>query len=270
MSHPIYHLDMRVTKCVVTFSVNDMPLGELSSQGPNAESFAPPMNPYLVGSSNMLQIEVIPVVGLDLEHVDLGEAQIEVAIVRAMKGDPVAPGEGDQVAVYSFGDELRARIAQAKEDEEELELPQRFFEIFDNEAVDFASEVRDGEPFDDEAALRDYAVVIRDLVASSNAAGLAAEMEPKVQAYATAYAEDGALIRASLVESLTAEIFPAGCVTDFTRDEVQLEPLCGGRIWEIRRPNGRPLVSSDPGEDGGSFQIPILVAPRDGVLKVVR
>lgn len=270
MSHPIYHLDMRVTKCVVRFKVNELPLGELVSLGPNAESFAPPMNPYLVGSANMLEFEVTPAVGRDGEPIDLGEAEIEVAIIKAVKGDPVAPGEGDQVETYSFGDELRARIAQAREDEEELEIPQRFFEIFDNDAVDFTAELREADELDDEAALRDYAIVLRDLVAASNAAGLAAEMEPKVQAYAIAYDEDDGFIRDSLVDSLKTQVLPAGCVTDFERDDVLLERLCDGRIWELRRPNGRPLVSSDPDEDGGTFQIPILVASRDGSLKVVR
>jgi len=270
MTHPIYHLDMRVAGCAVQFRVNDLPLGELSSVGPNKESFAPPMNPYLVGQNNMVEVHVRPVFDPSGEPVDLSGASIEGAVVRAQKDEPVGPGEGDQITTFSFADELRERIRQAVEDEEELELPQMFVHLFDNDVVSFEAELRDAEPFDDEDALRDYAIVIRDLVAAGDSAGLAAQMEAKVQAYAVAYDAEDSFIRDSLVESLRDTILPAGPVTDFERDDVQLEALGGGRVWELRRPNGRPLVSTDPDPEGGSFQIPILVAPRDGGLQVVR
>lgn len=270
MGHPIYHLDVRVERCRARLSLNDVPVASLDAKGDQPEWFAPPINPYLVGSDNMLTIEVYPTTTELGEPIDVSEARVEVAVVRVEKGGTVAPGEGDRVLEASTDPELAERIAQAREDEEELEIPQTFFQLFDNEAVSFSPELRDAEPFTDEGALRDYAVTLRDLVRARDASGLATELEPKVQAYASAYDDSADVIRDSLVSALRDQILPAGPVTRFERDDVQLESHAGGRVWELRQPDGRPLVASDPDEDGGTYQIPILVAARDGVLKVVR
>ncbi len=270
MGHPIYHLDLRVERCRARVSLNDVPVATLEANGDQPEWFAPPINPYLVGADNELAVEIYPAVTPEGEPIELSEARVELAVMRVEKGRAVAPGEGDRVMEWTSEAELAERIDQAREDEEELEIPQTFVMIFDNEAVDFAAELRDAPPFDDEQALRDYAVVLRDLVGARDAGGLAAEMEPKVQAYARAYDDSADLIRDSLVSVLRDQILPAGPVTGFEAADVQLESHAGGRVWEMRQPDGRPLVASDPDPDGSTYQIPIYVSLRDGALKVVR
>jgi hypothetical protein len=271
LGDPIFHLDLRVERCRARFALNDLPFGELVARTRQPECFAPPMNPYLAGMANIIEVEVWPSTTPDGAPIDLSEAVVELAVVRVEKGDPVAPGEGHRVATFEVRPELLARIREAEEEDEALEHPQAFFFIWDNdEGPNFAPELRDEAAFDDEGALRDYAILLRDLVRAGDVDGLVAEMEPKVQAYATAYADEAPRVRASLAEVLRDRILPAGPTTAFERDEVQLESLINGRMWALRKPDGRPLVSTEPDGEGGTYQIPIVVGLRDGGLKVVR
>lgn len=269
MGHPIYHLEVICERCEVRVNLNDMPVVHLRALE-EPEWFAPPVNPYLVGSENMVDISVWPVTGPDGTPVDLSEARVEVAVRRFEKGEPVAPGTGDAVLEARVHDELPPRIREAREAEEELDIPQTFFHLFDNEAVSFAAELRDTEPFDDEEALRDYAIRLRDIAGARDAAALVAEMEPKIQAYMAAYDEPRDPFYQSLSSGMRDELLAQGVRTDFERHEVELEPCCGGRVWALRRPGRAPLLQTEPDEEGSTMQIEVLVAPRDGALKVVR
>lgn len=271
MSEPIYHLDLVVDRCEARFRLNGVPFGELIARGEQPEWFAPPLNPYLVGADNVIEVEVRPVMGEAGEALDLGEARVELAVVRVEKGEPVAPGEGNRVAVFEVAPELQQRIVDAREADEELAIPQLFAYRFDNpEGPSFAGELHGAATETDEAALRDYAIRLRDIVRARDVDALVTEMEPKVQAYAAAYDDDDGRIRESLRETLRDRIFPAGPVADFERDEVVIEPLAEGRMWELEKPDGRPLISTDPDEDGGTYQLPVIVGVRDGALRIVR
>ncbi|MFK7989950.1 MAG: hypothetical protein AB8I08_28275 [Sandaracinaceae bacterium] len=270
MGDPIYHLDLRVERCRARIRVNDLPFGELIAAGEQPEWFAPPMNPYLVGSGNLVQVEVEPAFDDEGTATEIAEAVVELAVVRVERGGVVAPGEGDRVTTYAVGPELAQNIRDAEEADEELEIPQTFFFLFDNEGARFDGTIRDDLPYGNQAALRTYAIRLRDLVRAGDVVGLVAEMEPKVLAYAEAYSDDAGRIRDSLAETLRDRIFPAGPTTEFEAPDVRLVSLAGGRIWELRKPDGRPLISTEPDEHGGTYQIPILVAETDGTLRVVR
>lgn len=270
MGDPIYHLDVRVERCRARLRVNDLPFGELIAAGEQPEWFAPPMNPYLVGSGNLVQVEVEPAFDDEGTATEIQEAIVELAVIRVERGGVVAPGEGDRVATYTIVPELQQNIRDAEEADEELDVPQTFFFLFDNEGPRFEGTIRDDLPYGNEGALRAYAIVLRDLVRAGDVAGLVREMEPKVLAYAEAYNDDPGRIRDSLAETLRDRVFPAGPTTEFEAADVKLESLAGGRLWELRKPDGRPLVSTEPDEHGGTYQIPILVAEADGGLKVVR
>lgn len=269
MGHPIYHLDIICERCEVRVALNDMPIARLRAVT-EAEWFAPPVNPYLVGSENMVEIEVHPVISPDGEPIDLAQALVDVAVRRFEKGEPVAPGTGDPVLEVAVHTELAERIREAREEEEELEIPQTFFHLFDNEAISAAAELRDAEPFDDEGALRDYAIRLRDIAGARDAAALVAEMEPKIQAYMAAYDEPREPFYDSLLGGMRDELLAQGVRTDFERDDVLLEPCCGGRLWILRRPDGGPFLQTEPDAEGSTMQMEIVVAPRDGALKIVR
>ncbi len=252
MTHPIHHLECKIERCALRVRLNDVPVVDLVATT-QPEWFAPPINLYLIGEENMLELEVAPLPRDDGSAGDFADVSVEGA-----------------VRVYGKGDELATRIREAKERDEELESPQTFVFVFDNAGPSFEDELLEAAPFDDADGLRDYAIRLRDAMRSSDTAGLAAEMEPKVQAYALAYDDSADRIRQSLIEVLEREYATLGFVTDFERDDVELVPAAGGRLWGLCRPGGLPLVQTPPDPDGNTMQIPIVVGLRDGALRIVR
>ncbi|MBZ0118211.1 MAG: hypothetical protein K8H88_14510 [Sandaracinaceae bacterium] len=270
MGHPIYHLETKIEHCSVRIRLNDLTVVTLATTGDQPEWFAPPLNPYLVGEENMLEIDVTPIPNQDGSPGDFSKVVVEGAVRRYEKGEPVAPGSGPVALELAVMAELPQRLEDARDRGEEPEIPQVFYFVFDNEGPDFSQELGEADPYADEAALRDYAIRLRDLMRARDASALATEMQPKVQAYAAAYDDDAGRIGESLREVLQAHYVPRGLETEFERDDVELVACCGGRLWELRRPGGLPLMQTPADADGGTMQIPILVAPRDGTLRVVR
>ena len=262
----IYHLDLRVERARAVFSINDIPLGELVETEGQPETFAPPLNPYLIGRDNMVEVAVYPA----SDEAELGDAVVSLAVVSLPKGDPMVHGGGTRVASFEIADELRARIEDARREEVELEIPQRFFHLFDNGGAEFGELLRDRPPIGDESALRDYAIVLRDLVRAGNVDALVAEMEPKVQGYARAFDDDADRVRESLRTVLRQDILAASPTTEFDRDDVLVQPVAGGRLSALERPDGRPLISTEPDADGTSFQLPVIAGMHEGALKIHR
>ncbi|WP_437806602.1 hypothetical protein [Sorangium sp. So ce1078] len=270
MSFPIYHLETKAERCQVRVRLNDVPVMELTAEGEQPEWFAPPINLYLVAGANRLDVEVAPLPRDDGSPGDFRGVEFEGAVRVYGKGDAVAPGEGPVVIELAVMRELARRMQEADERDGELAIPQAFRFTFDVAAPDFAAELTGGEPLPGEEALRDYAILLRDLARAGDVQGLAAEMEPKVQAYAAAYDGDAGAIRASLRGVLQTEYAPRGFVTDFEREDVEVVPFAGGRLCELRRPGGEPLLQTPPDADENTLQIPVVIGSRGGALRVVR
>jgi hypothetical protein len=269
MTHPIHHLECKTERCALSVRLNDVPVVELLATT-QPEWFAPPINLYLIGEENLLELAVSPLPKDDGSPGDFGDVSVEGAVRVYAKGDAVAPGEGPLVLELAVMAELATRMEEAKERDEELEIPQTFVFVFDSAGPSFEAELTETDAYDDEGALRDYAILLRDAMRGGQVAALTAEMEPKVQAYAIAYDMPADMIRQSLADVLSGEYLPLGFETDFERDEVELAPAAGGRLWELRRPGGLPLVQTPPDAEGNTMQIPIVVGLRDGALRVVR
>ena len=280
---PLHHLETICQGCRVRVRLNDMPIADRVADDPDqAEWYAPPVNLYLVGRDNVIEVAVEPLEEVEDPRDALEDAEIEIAVRFVGKGEAIAPGAAPSVIEVAVHEELRDRIRASRErqarietegleEEEIFEIPQTFFLLFDNEGPDFSDELSDAEPFDDEEALRDLALRIRDLAVAGDAAGLVAEMEPKLEAFARAYEEPRDMFHDDLLEGLRGEFLPAGIQADFERHDVVLEPCCGGRIWGLFRPGRRPLLQTPPDDEGGTMQIDVFVAPRDGgALRIVR
>ena len=275
MSHPIHHLEVKIERCTLRARVNDVPLIDLRASI-QVEYFAPPINPYLVGEGNMVELELFPLLRDDGTYEDFSEVEASGAVRVFGKGDPVGPGEGRVIVELTVMAELAQRIADARAREIELEtpqpldVPQVFFFPFDNEGPAFEAELEEAPPLDDEQALRDYGMRLRDLLVAGDVSGLADEMAPKFEAFAIAYDDDAARIEASVREVFRDDYLPSGFETDFTRDELELEPAAGGRLWTISRPGGRELVRTLPASDGSTMQLAVIVGVRDEQLRIVR
>ena len=190
MTLKIHHLELFTTRCEIAATLNGVPIANVRSTDPHTDHFAPPINPYLVGEGNVLEVSIAPARLENDEFTEWSEAKVEAAVRVFDKGGIVLPGGGGPaITEVDFGPELAARMAQAEEDEVELEVPQSFLHIFDNEGMSFADELLDSEPFDDHDALLDYGVFIRDLFANGDVAGFLAEVTPKCQVWSVAYEE---------------------------------------------------------------------------------
>lgn len=265
----VHHAELVAQGCVVRAKINELPFVELVGDDPAQAAYvAPPINPYLVGRENMLEVDVWPLVDAPV-RASLLAARVEVAVRVFHKGDAVAPGTGEALAEADFGAELRARLEEVERDEDVV-VPLTFYVPFDNDGPAFVDELETAAPYDDVEALRDYAMTLRGHVERGDASALVREMAPKIAAYARAYDEPEAPFRESLLAGLRDRMLPAGVRTDFTRDDVLVVPVCGGRIHELTRPNGEPLFVTAPDDEGASMHLRVLVAPRDGALAVVR
>lgn len=257
MGHPIYHLEMTALRCRAEFRLNDVPVADLYAETPR-EWTAPPVNPFLVRELNVLDVNIHSYEGSTFD-----DAEIHGTLRRYEMGDVVAEGEGPAVLSFTIPEDLVERVK-----EEELELPQSFSVVFDNEAVDFSDELTDADPLTDEEALRDYGVHLRDLVRANDAGGLLAELAPKAGVWSRAYAMPEPMFVKSLGEEIGA--FLGGEVEDdFERGDILLSPGAGRRIWELKRAPGLPLLRSVL-SDGALYDFRVWVGARDGALRIVR
>lgn len=271
MTLKIHHLELFTTRCEIAATLNGVPIANVRSVDPHTDHFAPPINPYLVGEGNVLEVSIAPARLDDDESTEWSEAKVEAAVRVFDKGGIVLPGGGGPaITEVDFAPELAARMAQAEEDEVELEVPQSFLHIFDNEGMSFASELLDSDPFDDHDALLDYGVHIRDLFAAGDVAGFLAEVTPKCQVWSVAYEEPVDFFLEQIRTGLETEFLPAQPIVDFTRDDIVLRPIAGGRMWSLERDPGVPLIQTPLNEEEQRMQFRIVAALRDGQLRIVR
>ncbi|HJL14390.1 MAG TPA: hypothetical protein RMH99_01970 [Sandaracinaceae bacterium LLY-WYZ-13_1] len=263
MGHPIFHLELTITNGGVDLRLNDFPAATLAS-GSTPATFAPPINPYLVGELNVLDVRLSPWFDEAGTVTSFWDVDFHAWVRRYEKGDIVEPGGGDLVTEVTIPDDLIERVR-----DQELELPQSFTHVFSNDAVDFSAELSDAPTYDDPDALRDYAMHLQSLFATADVPALMQESAPRSRVWSVAYDHPQDEIAASMESELT-EVVSAPLETDWGRDEVELTPRCGGRVWELSRTGGRPLIATEPDEDGSRIHFEIFVAPRDGRLRWVR
>ncbi|HYD39959.1 MAG TPA: hypothetical protein VEB43_03950 [Anaeromyxobacter sp.] len=263
MGHPIYHLELEATDCRAEARLNGFPVLSLSSANGVAVRFAPPVNPYLCGARNQLEVTLHAATRPSGDLTTFGDAAVRGNVRRFEKGGIVAPGTGTIVVEFGITDELRDRVR-----DEKLELPISFSVPFGNEAVDFSAELLEAPAFDDTEALLDYALRLRDMVAAGDAAAITAEAEPKSRVWSLAYARPAQEYDDALRDAL-GEFFGGRPIADFGRDDVELTRCCDGRIWRLARRPGQPLLESVLA-DKSRRRIPVHVGVRDGSLRVVR
>ncbi|MBX3273673.1 MAG: hypothetical protein KF729_25640 [Sandaracinaceae bacterium] len=267
----IHHLELFTHKCEVEVRLNGVPIASARSVDAHTDHFAPPINPYLVGRGNVLEVAIAPAPLGEDEATDWSDARVEVTVRALDKGGILVPGGGGPaITELDLAPLLAERIRQAREDEVELDIPQVFLHRFDNDGVSFASELVEAEPYDDHEALLDYAIHVRDLFARGDVDGFLAEIAPKCEVWSRAYEEPVDFFQQEIRTGLETELLPAQPIVDFERDDVVLRPLAGGRMWSLERDPGVPLIQTPPDADEQLMQFRIVAAPRGGQLRIVR
>jgi len=260
MGHPIFHLELAVRSCEGELRLNGFPVIPSLSSLSLPVSFAPPVNPYLAGARNTVELTLRSATAPDGHEAPFVAADFEMNVRRFEKGDIVEPGAGEIVTVVSLPDELRERIRKG-----ERKPPVIISHAFANEMVDFSAELLDAPPFEDEEAVAGYAMHLRDLMAAGDVDALVAEYEPTIRVGATAYGNPYETIAQNTRQGL-ARFIRNGPELDFDRSDLAVRPYCGRRIWGLLRRGGLPFARSS----GGRTRCVIYVAPRDSALRVVR
>lgn len=267
----IHHLELFTKRCEMRATLNGVPIARVRATDPHLDHFAPPINPYLIGEGNVLEVSIAPAQLEGDERTGWDEARVEAAVRTFPKGGIVLAGAGGPaITQVDFAPELAERIRAAQEAEEELEEPQSFLHVFDNQELSFADELMDADPFEDESALFDYALFLRDLFAQGDVNGFLEQIEPKCRVWSVAYEEPVQLFLDDIRNGLTNEFLPAGPITDFERADVELRPISGGRMWSLERSGGRSLIETPPDDQNQFLEFPIIVGVRDGQLRIVR
>jgi hypothetical protein len=147
---PIYHLSLTVRSCQARLLLNGFPLISKSAGSNLSESTAPPVNPYLAGKRNTVEIEIRPAVRDDGTEVPLTHADFEMDVREYHKGGIVEPGGGKLVTEFSMPPNVRKQLEKGKK----LKLPLRFTHRFANGGgIDFSAELLDAPPFTDRKAV---------------------------------------------------------------------------------------------------------------------
>jgi len=256
----VHQLQLAVAGARAEVRLNGFPLGEASS----GSSFSAPVNPYLAGKRNALEIVVDAAPGPDGKPLPLRDVRVEATVRRFVQGAIVEPGAGEVVTQYVAPATAVAELASGKR-----KPPLTLTHPFSNQGPDFSAELLDTAPFADEAALRDYAMKLRGLAEKRDVDALLVEFGPKVRAYAAAYAKPEATFWDGLRGAI-ARIVEQKPDLAYGRDDVEPRACSGGRVWELRRKGGLPLLRTVPDSDGKVAQLRVFVAPRDGALRVVR
>ena len=272
----IHHIEFFTKRCEMRATLNGVPIAHVvAADAKTADHFAPPINPYLIGEGNVLEVSISTIQIGPEEFTEWEEAKVDTAVRTFEKGGIiVAGGGGPAITEADFAPELAERIEAAKEEEEEedqvLEAPQSFLHIFDNQEMSFADELLDTDPYEDEDSLLDYAEQIRDIFAARNVDAFMDEVRPKCEVWSVAYEESVDFFMDEIRNGLSSEFMGAEPMTDFVRDDIFLRPVAGGRMWSLERKPGLPLIQTTPDELEQFMQFRIIVALRDGALRIVR
>jgi hypothetical protein len=81
----IHHLCVTASACRAALRVNGFPLGEISLAGAQRE-LSPPINPYLVGTGNRVEVEILPPPETSGQAL-LGQGRVSGSVRRYAKGD---------------------------------------------------------------------------------------------------------------------------------------------------------------------------------------
>jgi hypothetical protein len=259
---PIYHLELTVWSCRANLLLNGFPLISLSAENEQPVTFSPPVNPYLAGKRNTVEIELSPAVRSDGTELPFADANFEMEVREYQQGGIVEPGGGGPVTKFSMPASVRKQLKKGRK----LKLPLEFTHRFANGGgIDFSAELLDAPPFNDRKAVADYAMHLRDLMAKGDVDGLMAEYEPKAQVWVAAY---GRSYRAIVDNSRRAlsQFIKDKPLLNFGPDDLELRQRCGGRIWQLSRKAGDEFVLAA----GGGGKLRAFVGLRNGKLRVVR
>ncbi|WP_185113947.1 hypothetical protein [Fulvivirga imtechensis] len=241
MEQEFYYLRVSSNSAEVVCLLNGFPVYDISTEGQVANQL--PVNLALIGKGNKLLILIK----------SLGDNAFVKGSVTLYKSGEVVSSDDERKNVVEF------TIDASKEQERLI--------TFDNEQFDFSEVILRSPVINDTSQLIEYALKLKSWVKNHDIEKLLEHMSPKVRDYALSYSVEEEIIRESLKQSFTGDMFNMEW-EEVSREDVIPVSYCEGRIWELTTSKGHPLFYSENEE--GHTSLPVYVAEINGEMRVVR
>ncbi|MBE7492264.1 MAG: hypothetical protein HS108_10975 [Planctomycetes bacterium] len=228
--NPIVVCTYKADDCAFVATCNGFPVFDVQDGGSGMAQ----LNPYLIGKGNELRF-VFTRRGPG--------AAFSAGVREAEPGEMVSTLEDGALGLPA-GDELTHR--------------------FDSAADDFRAVLDQARPAD-AAAMIAFALQYRDAIRAGDGAALARFNETRVRDAARQFGMPPEALAENLMEMLG--FFREGGV-DVEAADLEALSLCGGKVWEVRRKDGRALLFKE--EDGGSNSSAFFAALMPGGPQIVR
>jgi len=294
-----YYVELSTGGASFYVQINGTPFMQARSAG--GEAMSSPVNVRLVGESNEVHIVAGPTMTSDSSGLtSVEDARLTGSVSLYREGDLTGTQAGEEITTFNLQDTIEARREEKRESflrrmeeappEEKKELAGREEELtsvefpiemtvrFDSpKTPSFAGRLTEAPVIEDTAALKDYAIKLRNLMRRQDSRGLYEELKVKNRDYNKAYYESDGY--EWWKKHLEGKYFKSGLRTEFDREDIGLRPLLGGRMWEIYVENGEPDQPWNPtgrkffktrGEDGTIWSMRVVVGRVDGELFIVR
>jgi len=296
---PYYYVELSTGGASFYTTINGVPYFHTTSAGGAFK--ASPVNVRLIGEDNVLKIIAGPTTEPDsMEPTTPEEARLTGSIKLYQSEDLFGTEDGKTIETFTLQDTIEARREEKRQSflsrmeevppEEKKELAGREEELtsvefpiemtvrFDSpKTPSFAGRLTEAPVIEDTAALKDYAIKLRNLMRRQDSREIYEELEVKNQDYNEAYYESEGY---EWWKENLEDYYTSGLRTDFDREDIGLRPLLGGRMWEIYVENGEPDQPWNPtgrklfstrGENGErQWSMRVIVGRVDGELRIVR
>ena len=293
-----YYLELSTGGGSFYVRLNGRPYLQATSAGGRAKSA--PVNVDLIGENNEIRVVAGPTMKSDSSGLTTVEdARLSGSVSLYREGQLTGTQAGEEITTFSLQDTIEARreekrqafqermqsappeekqkLAGREEELTSVEFPIEMTVRFDSpKTPSFAEHLTEAPVIEDTAAVRDYAVNLRDLMRRQDSREIYEELTIKTEDYNEAYYESNGY---EWWKKTLKRYYANGLRTDFEREDIGLRPLLGGRLWEVYVENGEPDEPWDPtgrkffktrGENGSILSMRVIVGRVDGELCIVR
>lgn len=255
MKQPIYFIDVYSEGCDLLSIVNGFPALRIST--PYITNTAQPLNLYLIGKNNKVQVKLTPYYkGNDPELIKDSISKIKAhGKIKIYKPTEISsPDNGEVLMSFNFDGSVGGVFG------------------FDNIVQDFSGLLLNSVRIENREQILDYGLNLFNLFKKEKVSKYAKEFYPKIKDYAIAYYGDENYLRKEFELSYKKEFYKyPGDRESLTKAEIQLKPWCEERIYEVCIIPDLPLLSNyGDAEKSSTLDVSVFVAYINGELKVVR
>ena len=253
---PIFTLDFTMGTCYVRAFVNGFPVFDYNAH--SKANYSVPINTALVSGTNKLRVEILPPLMPPGKMSLVADIKINGGVKVYENFETTGPDAGDLL------------LAISEKDLDLTAIPIILEKEFETYGPNFRQLFYMTKPFEDDEALKDYGIKLRDLVKAGDTENLLKEFEYKANDFAKAFYDEPDDYFEQFRVFMNYVFLKKNPITGFPREQIVLKSWCEKRIWEIGLMPDEELLRTEPDEEEEIIAIKIFVAKLKDGLKVVR